>query len=74
MPWLNVVEPVHLGLERMLPDWRVTKCKFGAKSLQQTMKLVLLKLTLEIQTMQISKHVYICGRRLFPTFYLRTYF
>ena len=38
------------------------------------MKLVLCKLALESLTMQISKHayMYICGRCLFPTFYLMT--
>ena len=48
--------PVQLGLERMLPDWMSFKMPSGAKSLQQIMKLILLKLTHEILTMQISKH------------------
>ena len=34
-------------------------CQSGAKSVQQIMKLVLLKLTLEILSMQISKHAYL---------------
>ena len=41
-------------------------------NLQQIMKFVLLKLTLEILSMNISEHAYICGRCLFPSFYLMT--
>ena len=36
------------------------------------MNFVVLKLTLEILSMKISKHTYIYGRYLFPTFYLIT--
>ena len=70
----NVVE-----LPRYSSDWSecyrigwATKCQSGTKSLQQITKIILWKLTLEILTMLVSKHAYICGRCLFPTFYLMT--
>ena len=40
---------------------RYTVIVTGAKSLQKIMKLVLVKLTVEVLSMQISKHAYICG-------------